>query len=151
MVVMKLLLNEDLEYADFVILKSKESSTKGRPNFGKKTCHYIPIATTPPEVAEYLQTTYRKKNPDYLLYAAVNRSLDLTIDLLGRGRVEKGVCQLQNMQALAQEECLSKAIFPCSANGIWQPGYKEDCYEKDFGCGYRCADAVLDEYTGEES
>jgi hypothetical protein len=98
-----------------------------------------------------LQTTYRKNNPDYLLYAAVNRSLDLTIDLLGRGRVEKGVRQLHNMQALAQEKCLSKAIFPCSANGTWQPGYKEDCYEKDFGCGYRCLDAVLDEYTGEES
>jgi hypothetical protein len=146
MVVMKLLLNEDLEYADFVVLKSKASGS-----FAGKTCHYVPIATTPPEVAEYLQTTYRKNNPDYLLYAAVNRSLDLTIDLLGRGRVEKGVRQLQNMQALAQEECLSKAIFPCSANGTRQPGYEKDCYEKDFGCGYRCVDAVLDEYTGQES
>jgi hypothetical protein len=151
MVVMKLLLNEDLEYADFVVLKSKESGTNSRKNQAMKTCHYIPIATTPPEVAEYVQTTYRQNNPDYLLYAAVNRSLDLTIDLLGRRLVENGVRQLQKMQALAQKECLSTAIFPCSANGTWQPGYEEDCYKKDFGCGYRCVDAVLDEYTGQKS
>lgn len=147
MVVMKMLMGVNVQYTDFVVLKAKEAGTKSNKNQKKKTCNYIPVATTTPEIDQYLETTYRQNNPDYLLYAAVNRSLDLTIDILGRERVEEGVRHLKDMQALAQQECLSQAIFPCSANGTWQPAYKQDCYYKDFGCGYPCLDQVLEKYT----
>jgi hypothetical protein len=67
-----------------------------------------------------LETAYRQNNPDYLLYAAVNRSLDLMIAKLGRQRIEEGVRQLRRMQSLAEERCLKEAIFPCSSEGKWQ-------------------------------
>jgi hypothetical protein len=146
MVVMKLLLNEDLEYADLVVLKAKGSGSWSHPKLDRSECLYVPKSTTSPDIEEYLQTTYRQNNPDYLLYAAVNRSLDLTIDLLGRQLVEDGVRQFLKLQALAQEKCLATAIFPCHANGTFQPGFEEDCYGEDWGCGHRCVDKVLDEY-----
>jgi hypothetical protein len=65
----------------------------------------------------------------------MNRSLDLTIELLGRERVESGVREFQHLQALAQERCLLKAVFPCTANGTLQDGWQKDCYHKDWGCG----------------
>jgi hypothetical protein len=76
-----------------------------------------------------------------ICYEAVNRSLDLTIDLVGRQQlVEDGVRQFRQIQALAQGECLSNAIFSCNANDAFQQEYEEDEYEKDWVCGYRCAD-----------
>jgi hypothetical protein len=146
MAVLKLLL--DLEYVDLIILKSKES---GGYHLEKGVCIYRPKATMPPAVEEYLETSFRQSNADYLLYAAVNRSLDLTIELLGRKRVEDGVRQFRHLQALAQERCLSQAVFPCTANGTFQDGWRENCYDRDWGCGYRCVDQVLDEYTSQKS
>jgi hypothetical protein len=140
----------DLEYADFVVLKSKGSGAFSRPQFDKHTCLYVPKSTTSPKIDDYLQTTYRQTNPDSLLYAAVNRSLDLTIDWLGRALVQDGVRRFRTMQALAEAKCLAKAVFPCHPNGTFQTGYTDDCYELDWGCGYRCVDQVLEEYSNNE-
>lgn len=43
--------------------------------------------------------------PDVLVYQAINKSLDRTIDSLGRDRVEYGVKQLQYAKQLVQEMC----------------------------------------------
>jgi hypothetical protein len=140
MVVLKYLLN--IEYSDLIVLKAKESggyAKKGR------NCRYVPKATSSSSAQLYLETAYRQNNPDYLLYAAVNRSLDLTIAKLGWQRIEEGVRELRRMQSLAEEKCLKEAIFPCSSEGKWQKKHRENCYENDQGCGYRCVDEVLDE------
>jgi hypothetical protein len=55
------------------------------------------------------------------------------------------------MQALAQKRCLSKAVFPCTANGNFQNGWQKDCYHKDWECGHRCVDQVLDEYASQNA
>jgi hypothetical protein len=148
MVVMKFLLN--LEYADMIVLKSKESGGYAG-SWADRVCRKIPKATASPAAQEYLQTKFRQSNADYLLYAAVNRSLDLTIELLGEERIEDGLREFRLLQALAQDNCLSKAVFPCSANGTFQHGLKKDCYKKDWGCGYLCVDRVLDEYASQKS
>jgi hypothetical protein len=139
-----------LEYVDLIVLKSKESGGY-IANREKRVCIYRPKATMPPAVEEYLETSFRQSNADYLLYAAVNRSLDLNIELLGQERVEDGVRQFRHLQTLAQERCLSQAVFPCTANDTFQDGWQEDCYDRDWGCGYRCVDQVLDEYTLQKS
>ena len=77
----------------------------------------------------------------------MNRSLDLTIDALGRDRVMVELQRHQKYQKIAEEQCKSKAHFPCSANGTYQPQLsKHSCYENDFGCGHKCIYETLMPY-----
>ena len=88
------------------------------------------------------QFTY--ENADYLLYAAANRSLDLTIDALGRDLVEYQVNNLRRLQAMAETHCINSTYFPCSSNGTLQSRMSDmDCYWRDMGCGHNCIDRIL--------
>jgi len=137
MAVLKLLLPGVL-YSDLIVLRTKE-----RGSFVPQghSCKFIPIVSSLPDrIQTYLDGPFRDTNPDYLLYAAVNRSLDMTIENLGRDRVENGVRQIQYLQSLAQEYCLNTTIQPCSRTGEPQTAI---CYVRDFGCGYTCIRDVL--------
>ena len=117
MVVLKLLLPGVL-YSDLVVLRTKERGSF--VPFGKR-CKFIPVVTSIPDrIKSYLDGPFRDTNPDYLLYAAVNRSLDMTIESLGRERVEEGVRLIQYLQSLAQENCMNSTIPPCSGPGLAQ-------------------------------
>ena len=97
-------------------------------------------------VKEYVESDqwYAKNYGDYLLYAAANRSLDLTIEGLGRDRFEGALRKYRQAKVLVDERCESKALPPCSANGTNQYALSEqDCYSFDEGCGYPCVDALL--------
>jgi hypothetical protein len=138
MVVLKLLLPGVL-YSDLIVLRTKERGAFVR--HGLHSCAYIPdISSTPDRIQTYLEGPFRDTNPEYLLYAAVNRSLDMTIDRLGRARVEEGVQKTQYLQSLAQEHCTNQSFLPCSNDGDFQEGA---CYVRDFGCGYKCIYDVL--------
>jgi Sulfotransferase family len=90
---------------------------------------------------------------DYLLYVAMNKSLDMTIDVvLGRDNVDEAVRQYRALKQKAQRICQSETIFPCSTtpaasssttsatrnDGIYQPASVDHCYQDDWGCGYPC-------------
>jgi hypothetical protein len=144
LVVMKLLF--DLDDKDMIVLSAKSSGGYDDGMFQEK-CFLIQKSVTTPEVDEFLATDFKVDNADYLLYAAANRSLDLTIDALGRKRVEEHVRQHRMLQKLAEEQCLAHAVFPCSANGTRQLEMSAlDCYDGDSGCGFRCVDRVIQEY-----
>ena len=146
MVVLKLLL-PGVQYSDLVVLRTKERGAFVR--HGLHSCAYIPDVPSPPDrIQTYLDGPFRDTNPDYLLYAAVNRSLDMTIERLGRHRVEEGVRQIQYFQSLAQEHCTNKSYLPCSDDGDFQEG---DCYVRDFGCGYKCIGNVLSQQDEENN
>lgn len=156
LVVLKNLL--DIEWQDLVVLPAKQSGTwflghgaGGRSSSSKNVLQCVPLIKpfTTPAVDEYIATDFVDQNWDYYLYAAANRSLDRTIDFLGRSRVEQGVLHLQKLQQLAEEECLLQhAHFPCSANGTEQlEASYTSCYAEDCGCGHACVDEVL---RGEE-
>jgi hypothetical protein len=148
LVVMKLLF--DLDDKDMIVLSAKTSG--GYDGGGYHKCWLIQTSFTTPEVDEYLATDFKVDNADYLMYAAANRSLDLTIDALGRKRVEEGVRKHRVLQKLAEEQCLAQAVFPCSANGTKNGRLsKLDCYGQDSGCGYPCVDRVIQEYYTAES
>ena len=137
MAVLKMLL-PGVQYSDLVVLRTKERGSF--VPYGR-LCKFIPIVSSlPNRIQAYLDGPFRETNPDYLLYAAVNRSLDMTIDSLGRERVEEGVRQIQYLQSLAQEHCMNTTIQPCSRIGESQ---KPDCYVRDFGCGNECIGNVL--------
>ena len=144
MAVLKLLLPE-VQYSDVIAVRVKE---KGSYASHHDACKYNPPLRdmdSSPVVQSYLQGRFRQSNPDYLLYAAVNRSLDLTIDRLGRERVEEGVRQIQYLQNRAEQECREETILPCSEQGERQPKAIKNCYVRDFGCGHECLDRVLED------
>jgi hypothetical protein len=151
LIVLKLLL--DLEHDDMIVFPAKSSGgwnwnwqVSGK---GKETCFFIPkvdYTLLPPAVDAYLQTNYSVDNVDYLLHAAANRSLDLTIDFLGRELVQEQVQRHVQLTKLVQKHCQSKVIFPCSEEGVWQPQAETACYWRDMGCGFKCVDEVLTYY-----
>lgn len=81
---------------------------------------------------------------DRALYDAAQRSLDLTIDQLGRDRVEAKLRRFAMMQQVAEEQCLESTRFPCDANG--QLNNITDCMTEDIACGMDCLDRVVEEY-----
>ena len=105
-------------------------------------CYYIMPTYISPTIQDYLQHSQQWQEytkGDNLLYIVANRSLDLTIDALGR---EKFNQQLQLYQAtlkVAQQRC-ANVTFPCSPGGILNS--EHDCYLWDSGCGYSCLDKV---------
>ena len=79
-----------------------------------------------------------------MLYAAANASLTRTIEELGIELVQSKVQELHQLQTLAESQCSSEAIWPCSPNGTNQLYLSaQNCYKMDFGCGYQCVDRVL--------
>ena len=146
MVVLSLLL--DIPLSATIILKTKSSGgwtwDWKHSDESNGRCFQIPtFYDGNPAVKEYLETNFTKQNYDFLLYDIANRSLDKTIDTLGRRRVETLVEQHRQMQYLAEQKCLEKSVFPCSPSGEWQPGANQNCYWRDMGCGYKCVNEVL--------
>jgi hypothetical protein len=143
LVVLQMLLG--LEDEDIIVLSSKRAGTYTRGPNGR--CQEIPKPTTTPDMDHYLATEFVSDNYDFLLHAAADRSLDWTIDALGRELVQQKVQDHLYLQQLAETTCTIQAIFPCSANGTRQiAASTQDCYHLDWGCGYPCVDQVLHEY-----
>jgi hypothetical protein len=102
---------------------------------------------------EYLESDewYARNYGDYLLHATANKSLDLTIDRLGRERFEQALAEFRRLKALETKVCAPHVQLPCSEHGIPQVDKaQKNCYHSgrfDFGCGYQCIDEML---TNEE-
>ena len=158
LVVMKLLWG--LDEGDIIVLPSKTSGTYDRGPDGKcrlllpsqsssssSSSSLISTRSSNPAIQDYLDTDFVQNNYDFLLYAAVNQSLQRTIDSLGQDLVAQHVQRHRKLQQLVEDKCRSKVIFPCSNNGTRQvEASKLNCYHWDWGCGYPCIDQVLDEY-----
>jgi hypothetical protein len=78
----------ELDDRDMIVLPSKTSGGYDDGRF-QDTCFKVQKAFTAPAVDDSLDTNFTEDNFDYLLYAAVDRSLDLTIDAFGREKVKK--------------------------------------------------------------
>jgi hypothetical protein len=140
LVVMQLLLG--LEATDILYASSKKagSSYIYSPNKG---CFFLHKPFVSERVAAYLASDewYAKQYGDYVLKEAVQQSLDLTIDALGKDRFEQALETFLRLKEQANEECADKAVFPCSKDGVPQPKLAEkSCYFRDWGCGYKCLD-----------
>ena len=139
LVLIQLMLGMDTN--DILYLPSKAS---GGYTFYYGKCRKIVKSYQSPSVAEYLSSKewYTDAFGDYLLIEALNQSIDRTIDeVIGRRRFEDAFKKFQTMNKIANQQCSSRAIFPCGANGTNEESRK-DCYENDEGCGYRCLDSL---------
>ena len=158
LVVFKMLMS--LKDWDIVVLSAKQHGSYALDPRGK--CTRIPNTTTAftslvgvydnaykkqEQINHYLTIDFPNNNYDYLLHAAVNRSLDMTIDRLGRNRVEQEVSKHMELQNTANKVCQKEAYFPCSKDGKRQTNLaKTNCYHQDWGCGYPCLDRLMNEY-----
>jgi len=132
-----------LKPEDVIVLDSKRSGGYDDGGYND-TCKVIPKVEMTPILEEYVVNRHPIWNADYLLYYAANASLDRTIDGLGRQPVEDMVRRIRSMRQMAEKECLAEAVFPCSADGVFQPIKAEkSCYVQDAGCGHACIDRVL--------
>jgi hypothetical protein len=142
LVVMKLLF--DLDDGDIVVLSSKKSGGYDDGKYEER-CVKVQKAFTTPEVDEFIRTNFTEGNYDYLLYAAANAGLDLTINALGRERVEDEVRKHRTLKQLAETSCQDDAVFPCSVDGFRQiEASLGSCYWNDVGCGHSCVDRVIE-------
>jgi len=134
---------------DVVVFSSKIAGGFGIA-LGKKGCVKLKNKWTTPKIDEYIHGDYQIANKDdYLLYNAAQRSLDKTIDALGRHRVEENVKLLRSLQQQNDEQCASKVTMPCPEPDDAEKKrehirlVKESCYFSDIGCGHACTDEVL--------
>jgi hypothetical protein len=150
--VMTLLWN--LDPTDVIVLSSKTATgdTYDDGQYQKSCAKLIPppreLSELPLPLATYIQSDeYIQDNIDYLLYYAANESLDRTIQGLGPQIVAERAALIRELQGLANRECQSEAIFPCSDDGVLQlEASRTNCYIGDAGCGYECIDRVMKEH-----
>ena len=146
LVVLQMILG--LDVGDILYLSAKQSggyalvSNKGTPR-----CIATEHKKREPYMLEFFESPEWKKHieDDAKLHQAVNESLDLTIERLGRSEFETKLQTFQEALSLAQERCEEKTIFPCSTDGEYIE--KNDCYKLDMGCGYPCLDKVASELS----
>jgi hypothetical protein len=140
LVVLQLLLG--LETQDILYLSSKSSeSFEYLPS--AQGCLYLTPKFETPAMREFFQSPLWTKytQADQLLYRAANKSLDLTIEALGRDLVDKQLRKFKWAQELAYKTCIDRVVFPCTADGKEQLD-TSDCLYQDAGCGYACLDKV---------
>lgn len=131
LVVMRMLFN--LHHRDLIVMPSKVG-------VDSKTCRPIERINFTEETNAFIQTNFTVDNIDYLLYEAANLSLDATINMLGRQRVESQVKEHKRLQALAERNCM-KSVPRCSTDTRSEAD--NECYWHDSGCAFRCVDRVL--------
>lgn len=109
------------------------------------TCYFIQRSKVTPKMKELFRSPFWKNVTkwDNLLYKAANRSLDLTIDRLGRDAFADNLAKFQHANKMARERCLTTEIFPCTSTGEKNPD--ASCLWSDSGCGYQCLNQIAEE------
>ena len=74
---------------------------------------------------------------DTLLHDAVERSIDRTIEYVGRALVDSKVKEFMDAKAVLDKKC--PVVTICNADGKFVPeNERTKCVKEDVGCGYEC-------------
>ena len=142
LVTLQLILN--LTTSDILVLNAK---TNGEWDDGmfRGQCTFIQPPIVSPALSEYLQSDewMREKRGSNLLYATVNRSLDMTIASLDPTQFQEQLRRYTWALEQAKTRCRDKVRFPCSPEGVRQE--QHDCLLWDSGCGNDCIDEASQE------
>jgi hypothetical protein len=143
-VALKILLN--ISMADVLHISSKTSGGYDDGEFQGK-CVKIQPSTLSTGLQEYLATSdwedYIK--PEKELYEAAYRSLDRTIEQLGRDLFEEELAKYRTAQQMVASRCEPDVKLPCSRTGERRRDEDTDCLVADIGCGFDCLDQVATE------
>ena len=86
-----------------------------------------------------------KNYGDYLLFAAVNRSIDMTIEQIGRPAFDTALQEFRRLEGKVNTICNERVPFPCSANGTVRFQAKQSIPHDEIG---RCVDDVVRQDNG---
>lgn len=136
MVVLSMLLDVPLSHEFYRKEKSGYTFMAGSPGHCAKV----------PRVSDKVRATARNMAGwddyhawDTALYHAANKSLDLTIDALGRDVVEEKLKRFRRHVRQAEEHCRAHTQPVCDADGKLGPvGRFSTCFERDMGCSSDC-------------
>jgi hypothetical protein len=108
-------------------------------------CVFIVPGYISPGMKGYFASAAWKKIAlvDTMLHRAANRSLDLTIERLGKAKFQAALDSFRHAQQVVQEKCLPVVQFPCTSSG--EPVAQPNCFWGDSGCGTGCIDEVANE------
>lgn len=145
MVVLSMLLRVPLR--DVLYLSSKQSGGYDDGAFDNK-CFKIPPSKLTLPMQQHLESPEWKEYvaPELALWKAANKSLDLTIDRLGRAEVESQVVLFKQVLAAVEQTCGKTTKFPCTATGVRIPDNETHCVLGDMACGLDCIDKVADHF-----
>jgi hypothetical protein len=112
-----------------------------------RTCTYITPSFVSPGMKEYFASSVHQEmiQNDMAFYRAVNQSLDMTIDRLGREEFETNLAKYRMASALIQQRCMDNVVMPCTETGNFVEHNQTDCLWKDSGCATSCLDKVAEE------
>ena len=130
-----------LETNDLLYLRAKGNGGYDDAATQNRTCQYIVPSFVSPEMKKFFQSKQWNDRTygDQLLYNAADKSLDLTIDKLGRREFNKKLSTFRKTLALAEATC-TNVQFPCSESG--ELNNRTDCLWLDSGCGVHCLDTI---------
>ena len=139
LVVFKMLLGLDLEDILYVRERSQGGFSNGPP---ARPCLYVwPAFLTKGMKAFFASSKWKNHmNGDFMLYEVANMSLDLTIDRLGREKVESEVIRFKAAVKFAEELCAPRAVPLCKEDG--SRSNKTTCYIWSEGCSHECLDEI---------
>jgi hypothetical protein len=144
LVVLKMLLH--LQYNDILYMsaKKKGSFIPGPHVDGYGRCIYIVPGFLSPGMKEFFASEYWKSYVavDNLLYKAAQKSLDNTIDALGRSEFEKQLATFRRLLEQAQTDCEGEPLSRCDDAGRLLPARKISCLYGDVGCEHKCLSRV---------
>lgn len=141
-VVLMMLMN--LKMSDILYLSAKGKG--GYDDAGGDTggCTYIWPSFVSPGMQDVFDSEEWQSMIQYdmALYQAVNASLDLTIDSLGRETFVEKLATFRHAQKVAEQKCQHDVVIPCDEGGQFHS--QTDCLWNDSGCGYKCLDEVAE-------
>jgi Galactose-3-O-sulfotransferase len=140
LVVLKMLLSLDFEDIIYVKERSQGGFSNGPPD--SRPCLYIVPSFLTPGMEEFFAGSKwaKQSQGDSMIYKAAYRSLDMTIDALGRKNVEQQVHRFQQINMKAQEMCESTVRSLCDVGGHRNLPINNTCYIWGEGCAHDCLD-----------
>ena len=140
LVVLSLLLNIPL--SDVLYLKAKGNGGFDDGRFRKKCVYIVPPYVSPTMEAYFASPSWKTRiRADDYLYRLANKSLDMTIEALGKDLVARTVEEYKQLRSFAEQECADKVQYPCTSGGA-RLEHVPGCLWQDSGCGNPCLDKV---------
>ena len=145
-VVLAMLLHLPLSDVLYLSAKTGGGYDDGGGPYGR--CSFIRPSVVSPGMRSFFESDEWQNlvQVDAALHQATNRSLDWTIERLGRSLFEENLAQFRRAQLLAIERCQPVTVFPCDEFGTFHPPETTDCLWKDSGCAMECLDQIASDF-----
>mmetsp|Transcript_29065 Transcript_29065/g.44358 ORF Transcript_29065/g.44358 Transcript_29065/m.44358 type:complete len:494 (+) Transcript_29065:41-1522(+) len=139
----------DLPVTDVLYTSSKQSGDYTLIE-KQKRCERIGIhRPLLPGIKDYFESVEweQRARVDRMLHAAVNRSIDHTIEhVVGREIFDEAMREFMDAKKVVSDHCTinSRIVLACTEDGGVVPqADRSKCYLSDAGCGHECLDEVF--------